>query len=125
MKCVQIGRLVTPIATTARTSFSVIVDIQDKNFVITQSPLTMQRERVAINTVKLLDCVIPIAIKDTAFDVQRCIDSSGAVRDFEQSEDYKKCDREGRFRAANDFERFVIEMKERVEMDVLKEKNLI
>lgn len=125
MHFVELGRLVTPISKTARNTFAVITGIQDKNFIIIQSPLTMKRARVAIKTIKLLDFVIPVKNDDTAFNVQRSIDSNGAVRDFESTDDYKECENMNQYMKANDFERFMIDMRKRVEMDVLREIKLI
>lgn len=125
MLFVELGRLVTPIKIDSRSKFAVIVGILDKNFVIIQYPLTMVRERVPVNALKLLEIVLPIKLNETPFDVQRNIDSHGAVKEFESSEDYKRCLKKNKYVGANDFERFVIDMVESVEINVLRERNII
>lgn len=122
MLFVQQGRLATFVDKSKHNLLLVIVSIQDENFVIVQSPLTMDRQRVSLNTIKLLDIVLPIKDTMTKFEVQRIIDSEGAVMKYQQTEDYKKWEEIEGDRMCSDFERFKKELERSVKANLISEK---
>ncbi|KAM0673173.1 hypothetical protein GVAV_003336 [Gurleya vavrai] len=125
MLLVQLGRLITFTNEKLRNKLAVIIGIQDSKFVIIQHVLTMHRERVNLNTVKLLDIVIEISEEMSELDVQRIVDQQTVVKKYEESVDYKKWEKEDKFVRMNDFERFLHGVEERLGNEILKEKNLL
>lgn len=125
MLFVELGRVATHVDISKQNEFMVIVGIQDKNFVIVQFPLTMKRQRYSVNTIKLLDLVLPVKESMTMFEVQRVIDSEGAVKTYQNGEEYKRWEEVDTYKNCSDFERFKKDLKRRIEVDILTEKNML
>lgn len=125
MKLVQRGRLITFTSSKLHNKLAVILEVQDAKHVIIQHILTMQRERVNLNQIRLLDTVIELVEGSNALDVQRVVDQQAVVKSYESSEEYQRWEKNDRYLKMNDFERFMHGVKERIETEVLQEKKLI
>lgn len=122
MQFVQRGRLVTFTNTKQRNMLACILEVQDSKFVTIQHVMTMKRERINLNAVKLLDTCLNIPSNISAHDMQRVFDQECVVKKYEETEDYKLCEENNKFDKMNDFERFVDGVKKRIESEIIKEK---